>query len=399
MAVMVQMIAFNHRALGLEAGLSGAAQALNLRRNALLPVAVPEWQRGVSFVAADSPAAYALDETIGRPVVILVRFARLWPQVVALQVRAVQPALPGAQALLQASVNVLGEVAPQTVVFLPSGESAFVAFTLRNTRLASCGVGVHTVRWRWQYRFADAEPWIDFAATEHTVYTVLRMPRSPWAQQPAHPANTQLPWADALDYACRWAQGTRTPDEAATAITNAIYTLGQGLLSYECTIGATAYALDYFLLSEFIELLRGGVGRGRYVNCSDCAAMVATFANLLGADLWQSRMGSLFTAPFGYFPVNPVRTIGSAFWGAPCGWWPGWSFHEVAWSRDCGADDTVFDGCLQLDAYPPYRVPLQPANLRFGRIGEWAYRDLLAAPTGRQLCEPVPFERRRRPVA
>jgi hypothetical protein len=403
MSIALLAIAFNH-----DPG-SARSDALNIRRNAIQAVAVPEWQHGVTATAADSLAAYAVRDVMGHPITIRARFARLRPQLDAVQVRALQPPPPGAlagapqlhwlQQLLQTRVNVLGEVAPETVVFQPDGESGFVTFTLRNTRLASCGAGVHRVQWHWQYRLGPADPWRGFATTEHTIYTVLHAPRAPWVQQPATAANTQLPWTDALDFACRWAQGTRTPEEAAAAITRAVYSLGYGVLEYDCTIGATAYAFEVFLLSELLELLRGGPGRGRYVNCADCAAMVATFANAVGADLWQSRMGGPFAGALGYFPVNPVRTIGAPGWSLPCGWWPGWTFHEVAWSGGCTADDTVFDACLQLDGYPPYRVPLVPANLRFGHIGEYAYRDLLAAPEGRALCEPTPFARQRRPVA
>lgn len=406
MSLVLEAIQFNHDPT------DARRDALNLRRNFQQPVAVPEWQRGRSVTANDSVAAYALQDVLGHPVTIRARFQRLVPQLAAAQVRAVQPRLPWEawaatwptvspywwQYLLQAKANVLGEVAPQTVVFRPSGESDFVTFTLQQTRLASCGVGVHEVVWHWQYRLGIADPWIDFAVTRHLIYTLVRAPGLPWTPAPGTPDNTQLVWTDVLDFACRWAWGARSPDEAAGAITRAIYQLGQGLLSYDCTLGATAYAFEWLLLSEFLELLRGGIGRGRFVNCSDCAAIVSTFANALGADLWQSRMGGLFAGPLQYFPVNPIRTIGSAWWGLPCGVWPGWTFHEVAWKNGCTAADEVFDACLQLDQYPPYRFGLLPVNLPFGRIGDGLYRDLLATPEGRQLCEPDPTMRRRRPV-
>jgi hypothetical protein len=47
-----------------------------------------------------------------------------------------------------------------------------------------------------------------------------------------------------------------------------------------------------FECTQFVERLRGGNGNGIYANCSDCATIVASFANVLGCDLWQSRMGS-----------------------------------------------------------------------------------------------------------
>ena len=67
-----------------------------------------------------------------------------------------------------------------------------------------------------------------------------------------------------------------------------------------------------FDATHFLERLKGGLGNGIYVNCTDCATITSTFANALGADLWQSRMeppaGSL---SFG-FDLNPMLGIGSA---------------------------------------------------------------------------------------
>jgi len=397
MSIILQAIAFNSDSTG------GSSDALNIRRNASQPVTVPEWQRGRTFTAADSLAVYALENVLGTPVTIRASFSRILPQIVFAEVRAVQPPLAGSwglQTLLQTQVNVLGEVAPEIVVFKPDGNSEFVSFTLRNVRFSSCGVGAHRVQWRWQYRLRSGAPWLDFAFTEHTIYTVLRVPSLPWVQAPVSVENTQLPWTDVLDFACRWARGARTPVEAATAISRAVFSLGNGILHYECTVGATAYAYEVFLLSELIELLRGGVGRGRYVNCSDCATIVATFANAVGADLWQSRMGGGLAYRLGYFPVKSVRTIGSARWGQPCGWWPGWTFHEVAWADECTADDPIYDGCLQLDLYPPYHVATTPSDLPFSlaAVGEWLYRPHLVPSEDWLLCEPMPLTRRRRPV-
>lgn len=398
MSVVLEAVAFNFDSFG------GESDALNIRRNAEAGVTVPEWQRGRTFSASDSLAAYSLARVVGRPVTIGARFRRLLPQIASVQVRAIQPPLLAGdwvQVFMEARINVLGEVAPRMVDFGPDGDSGFVAFTLRNTRLATCGIGVHPVRWLWQYRLGPGSPWQLFAVTEHTIYTVLDVPTLPWLQQPATTANTQLPWTDALEFACRWARGARTPVEAASAITRAVFSLGGGVLTYDCAMGATAYAFDVFLLSEILDLLRGGVGRGPYVNCSDCAAMVATFSNAVGADLWESRMGGALATAVGYFPVNPLRVIGSTGWGLPCGWWPGWSFHEVAWAADCTATDPVFDGCIQLDVYPPFRIPASPVDQSFSITSRqvWPYRPLLVPLEGWPLCEPMPLARRRRPVA
>ena len=39
-----------------------------------------------------------------------------------------------------------------------------------------------------------------------------------------------------------------------------------------------------------LERLTGGPGLGGMVNCTDSANTVTTLSNLLGCDLWESRM-------------------------------------------------------------------------------------------------------------
>jgi hypothetical protein len=396
---------------------SSGTSALNIRRNFARAVSVPEWQAGVSVNPADSVAAYAIKETAGGPVTIQakIRYAGPGAPPAKVEVRAVHPTLPFNwqllpyydyytlwQVMLQTQVNVLGEVAAREVPLHPNGESDFETFTLQNMRLAERGVGVHSVVWHWQYRETPAGPWTDFAVTRHRVYTVLQTPTLPWVQLPFDANNTQLPWTDVLDFACRWAAQAYTLDQAATLITRGVYSLGNGLLEYGCPIGTvTTYAFPFFNCTAFIDRLRGGIGMGRYVNCSDCASMVTTFANVLGCDLWQGQMLT-FGIPF---PVNPIRAIGSLAWETPCASLLGsglsFTYHEVAWKGNCTALDEVFDACLEVDSslppFPPF-TPLLAANLRFGFPGEGQYRDLLSPPWGRHLCEPQPLTKQRRMV-
>ena len=82
----------------------------------------------------------------------------------------------------------------------PTGAS-LETFSSENPRLAQAGVGVHTVRWRWQFRPDPHQPWIGFQDTTHAIYSVLAVPGPPWQQSPFGPANTQLPWTAVSDYA------------------------------------------------------------------------------------------------------------------------------------------------------------------------------------------------------
>ncbi|MCL6451743.1 MAG: hypothetical protein K6T75_10665, partial [Acetobacteraceae bacterium] len=161
---------------------------------------------------------------------------------------------------------------------------------------------------------------------------------------------------------------------------------------------------DQFLCGEFLERLGGGAGQGEYVNCTDCATFVTTFANILGCELWEMVLG------WG-FALNEMIAIGSSGFSLPCGdpavpgsGWPAFNYHEVGWKGACSNDGNVFDACLKVDgdADPtdgPPHTPLLPVNMRFAAIGELGYRDRLAAPAGRPNCEPRCNLMRRRSVA
>lgn len=377
-AVRLDAVAFNHDSS------SAATDALSLRKNATEFVTVPEWRAGASTVPEDSPAAYAISETQGNTITIRARFKIPAAGSLSVFVRAVA-----------ASPSVLGEVKAKQVTFQSNGETGLEAFELQNVQIGSAGVGIHDVVWKWQFRLQPTDPWVEFDTSRHRIYTVLEVPTAPWRQTPHAASNTQLPWTEVLEHACRWASGTTGRDAAAGRVTAAVYNLGPALLEYDCPNGgATHYASPSFDCTAFLERLGGGVGRGRYVNCTDCATIVSTFSNILGCDLWQSQMG------FG-FALNPILAIGSSVWQTACNW-GGFSYHEVAWKGAATSDEEVFDACLRVDgdadptAAP--HTPLLPVNLRFGDPGDGQYRDRLASPAGRPDCEPRPSTRTRRTV-
>jgi len=363
--ITVEAITFNHD--------PGAAthDALNIRRNANQTVHVPEWRRFISVNPEDSPAVYAIAATKGNPVTILVSLRSTDPGMAFVEVR------------------VEHHVKARAVNFV-NGSTGAVAFELIDPPAAHGYVGIRDVTWHWEYRLGPHHAWHPFDTTRHRIYTVLAVPTAPWQQAPL---NTQLPWTDVLDYACRWAEGATSADMAAALVTQAVYALGPSVVTYDCPGGGSShYSFPNFDCTQFVERLRGGIGNGIYVNCSDCATIVASFADVLGCDLWQSRMG------FG-FALNELLAIGSNVWQTACGW-PGFSYHEVAWEAACTANDDVYDACLRVDGdsdpTAPPRVPLLPQDLRFGNPGDLLYRDRLASPAGRPNCNPQPITRQRR---
>jgi hypothetical protein len=368
--------------------------------------------RGVSTKPEDAPAAYAIAETKGNTLTIQARFSTDEKKLEkkGVQIRAVDPTAdppgdPGCSGgcsgilkwlgwLIQLLVgNVLGDVKARWVTFDSSGWSAFETFQLQHVRLWDVGVGIHTTTWRWQYREKQNDPWTDLATSEHRIYVLLEVPKAPWQQSPYSSANTQLPWTDVLDRACSWAFGATSRDQAAERVTQSVYGLGPSIVEYDCPgYGFSHYSSGSFSCAAFLDLLAGGPGLGRYINCSDCATIVSTFANAVGCDLWQSRMGYSFG-------LNPLLAIGSNVWQTACGW-KSFTYHEVAWKDGCTASDPVWDACLQVDgdADPTSapHTPLLPTNLRFGTPGSMEYLDRLVPPATRAACQPQPATTRTR---
>jgi hypothetical protein len=368
--IAIEAIKFNHDAN------AAAKDALNIRKNAAGFISIPEWQRFLCVNPEDSRAAYAVATTKGKTITIEVALSSTDPGSAFEEVR------------------VKRHVKARPVNFI-NGKTGFVSFELIDPPVARGCAGMWDVEWHWEHRLTPHHPWHYFATTRHRIYVVLDVPSAPWVQAPYNSGNTQLPWTDVLDYACRWAAGATSKDMAAALVTQSVYALGPAVVTYDCPGGGSShYSWGNFDCTAFLSRLRGGVGNGVYVNCSDCATIVSTFANALGCDLWQSKMG------WG-FDLNELLAIGSSVWQTACGW-SGFSYHEVAWEGACTANEDVYDGCLQVDGdSDPAAAPhaaLLPQDLRFGNPGDLVYRDRLATPAGRPNCNPQPASRQRRTV-
>ena len=368
--VAVEAIKFNHTA--------GASthDAFNIRKDANEFITVPEWRRFICVNPEDSRAAYAVEPTRGHPITIEVSLSSTDPSVAFIEVR------------------VEDQVKARPVNFV-NGSTGFCNFELVNPPVSRGRVGIWEVEWNWEYRLEPQQQWRHLAVTRHRIYVVLDLPTAPWVQMPHNAPNTQLPWTDVLDYACRWAEGATSSDMVAALVTQHIYELGPRIITYDCPGGGSShYSWGAFDCTAFLYRLHGGIGNGLYVNCSDCATFVSTFANALGCDLWQSKMG------WG-FALNELLAIGSRVWQTACGW-PSFNYHEVAWEAAATVTDDVYDACLRVDGdsdptNPPH-VPLLPQDLRFGNSGDLLYRDRLATPVGRPNCDPQPATRQRRTV-
>lgn len=380
---------------------SSSRSALNVRHNDTTFVTVPEWQRG-QFER--SVAAYAIravgrnrltirarlssPEHAGRRMFVRARPTPLPPAMLAFNSSGVGPV--ALRASWDYEAGALGSAMARPVSFDAGGQAPFADFELTRPPLLDRGVGAYDVRWTWESSPDPAGPWTTITETRHRIYGLIDVPTLPWTQQPYSSTNSQLPWTEAMEFAAKWARGQQDPLAAAAAVTTSVYGLGSRI-GYSCAFGAPAnYSFQAFDCTAFLERLRGGFGNGRNVNCSDCATIVSTFANVLGADLSQSQMFNEWQP----FAVNPAQLIGQLLFTTVCGTGV-FNYHEVAWTGDCDVNDLVFDACLA-GVDPRTGIVTVASGMRFGNVGERQYRQLLATPSGQFFCTPQPSTRTRR---
>lgn len=371
MPVTLESIAFNHDPSGKATG------AFYIRRNETEPVVLPEWEKCRCTAPDSSPVAYAIHR-VPQFITIKASFSAtarpsqpVWIQAVAIQ--KVDPC-DGDQSLLP--FNILGDTDAVDVTFV-NGKANDVPFHVSSEQISNAGASASDQLWHWQWSF-DKSTWTSFQTTQHRVYVVPKLPTCPWEPKSDSASNIQVPWTEALEYACHWAAGvTKNIDLAARMVTNRVYSLGKVLIRWG---QSPKYANKEFALTEFLALLRNGIGRGQSLNCDDCAAVVSTFANLLGAKLWQSSMGG------DSFWTNHILLIGHSHWRRV-----GFGHHSVAWKGNCSASDKLFDACLQIDGdrkpnIPP-QFPKQPVNIRFGTRSDGGYQHSLVL---KGKCLPIP---------
>lgn len=382
MSVALDGVIFDH-------AVGAAGDALSIRKNQ-------------ATAATSDIVAYALGPTAEQPLTIQAAFRIELPPGTTVMIRT---------RLAAGSSAALGEVQAKAVAVPVSadGRTGPLLFDLTGAEMWAGGVDIHTVIWRWQFQLNGSGPWTDFARTAHTVYTILDMPNMPWGQPAVESSFPAWPWADVLEWSCRWAKGSRSPTEAAAQIVHGIWELGerpQNPVAYSATAVYVTSATHVFRCMSFLKLLNGNPDRQALMNCTDCATAVVTFANILGCNLVQV---SLDPPGARQLRLNPIRLIGLNPPGpkpepfGPEGGSPeSFSYHEIAWhSPDQivdGHTGHVFDATLQIDGNRT------PPTFPFGWIAAAArpflkhrppapsgvgYRDRLVIPRDRRACVPV----------
>jgi hypothetical protein len=304
----VAEIHFNH-----DTG-SASNDAINLRLDgeAGSEIVAPEWVDG----EPSQPMAYATEAITG-PVTIKVKF-KGGPVGEAVNIRAVRPATNAISATR--TRGVLGDVKKRSVRFSDSGHSALEVFELTGD-LADANVGITQTTWNWQM-FQNGD-WETFAMTQHRTFVLPALPTPPWNQAPKVRANIGWPWVIALDKACAWAFGTATVKEAAAAIATRI----NGHPKHVYDEDGMQYIADgRFLLTNYLSDLDNAADF--IIDCTGIAAVMVTFANLLGAGLMPLRIQN--STPATFFTTELIAPVG-ADWTVNAEWITRrWGRHEVA---------------------------------------------------------------------
>jgi hypothetical protein len=352
MAISLEAISFNHDPV------SATRDALTIRKNKVEDVVVPEWRRGLTR-PEESPAAYTIGQISANRLTLKAQFRRQEADQTSVQVYAVARA-----------GNVLGNVKSRTIRF-ENGLSAFELFDLESP-YQNLSVGVNNIGWDW---FIDGTY---RQTTEHRIYTILNVPQAPWGQADSSFPEFQLPWTEVLEHACREAAGATNVNEAAAMLTRWVYSLGQSKLRYDDygsgSSNFTIGGMKTFRCTKFLQALAEGIATTARVNCTDCATILSSFANILGCDLTQSRIGG------GEFETNRIQKIGvDSTIRQP------FRFHEVAWKFPREGTASLYDCCLRVDGDADPTDDIFSAtlgiNMPLGVPGRSGYYFRLIAPT------------------
>ncbi|HEV7681759.1 MAG TPA: hypothetical protein VGO68_06530 [Pyrinomonadaceae bacterium] len=375
MDVTIEAIKFDHDPN------SATTNALTIRKNRDAKIGVSEWQY-VNEREQPKTSVAAYTNSQGNALTI------------AVQLRKANRSLVQNVVVSAKGTGILGNVKQCSIRFFENQIlSEWKVCELEGARVTEVGVGKWEIEWDWSLE-PDIGP-LTQQATKHVIYTLKAKPNRPWGQ-PGDKPPYELPWADALDWACRWAAQAKDLPEIAGMITREIYALGPEKLKFNGSTGAFSRMVlsgtSSFDLAWFLYVLKTQ-NECMTVSCTDCAILVSSFANLLGCNLYQSQMGG--DSPFN---TNPILLIGSQ--DKIC---TSFDYHEVAWEYPCTCEEGLFDSCLQVDGDPDPAggdfEPMLGINIPLGDYNSKDYHFRLAQPGFYgQLCHAKNDSKIQRPI-
>ncbi len=275
-------------------------------------------------------------------------------------------------------------------IFVPSKTTISVVenFQFASYRMPS-GIGEieETITWKCSDNSVMRE------SINVKLYFILSNPKSQWYGNPI--------WADALRYIIPKMKGLSDIQRLYRGITEAINAEKQ--LSYipitnYVELVSKVYKIFYF--SQFLsDMFRREQPDGKEttyrVNCTDCAAIVMSFANMLGGNLYCERMQN--TRKDSPFSLNPIIPIGNSEIGS----YNAFVYHETAMRHDGTDNDKnntvhkVYDASLKIEV--PLCGCVASAGMSFSQYtDEHVHKDLAGVQAGsdsyRECLCPITLE-------
>lgn len=324
-----------YRLSGIMFYTGGAGSSVRLRKNYECDIQPPEWTSARITTPAiyqvnnylpthSLPAAYTQAQLQGQNIVIFVKVDSQNPA--KIRVKAT-------------GGGILGNIDSFTVT-----PGMYNQVPLSHSQWAD--VRRNEITFNWQYSTDDGATWSALGSSTHIIYSILSIPTAPWRQG----LNTAL-WADALDFACQWAEGSVTAEAAAGAITRVFHEDSFAPLntklyytpSRRYLTGDTSIELGKFL--QCMKTANTPQIQRETVNCSSCANLVMVLSNALGCNLKVGRIQKTGKDNFHHTNIKSITNVTTHPWTAP----DNFSYHDIAFLNTVSTESYVYDACLKLD--------------------------------------------------
>jgi len=255
--------------------------------------------------------------------------------------------MAGASGPIAAGVGVSGTPLVRIVVDGQPGTDPTTPLadgTTQTIRLATSPVatiGRYDVTVKWHFEAKATTGWVSVAGTDQSAvvrfYGVLGNELGTTAPY--------MPWVAVVDLGTKVATGKSTAADVRAALVKEVYeNFG---LKYDRKSGASFYTsyTSGFAAARFDLGLFLKRSKGTTVNCTDCASILSTYANMIGAKLHYAIIQG--AGGKSGFSLNPIMGIGSTVFGSPFdSGGMGFSYHAVT-SQD--ATKTINDATLAVD--------------------------------------------------
>ncbi|HLP45847.1 MAG TPA: hypothetical protein VK469_07875 [Candidatus Kapabacteria bacterium] len=230
--------------------------AINIRMNLGKEVPILEWEKGKESY----PAAYIKN----RHVILKVVFSAS-TGVKTARISAIKRG------------GHFGNLKEKLVCFDKCGRSGTICLDVPGKTPKK--IKAYDQEWDWYCRDINGSGSgkVKIGSSKNRIYILLDEPQSPWKT-----TGESKPWADALEYSCKWAAGATKPELAAARITKHLYNDIGGYYSQypHYTDGSP----NWFKLQNFLTNVSSTSGVGK-ANCFDMAKALVTFSNAVGCDM------------------------------------------------------------------------------------------------------------------